>query len=265
MNKLSVVLVGTVVALILGSCTSSPGSPQDTPSSAAVQPSSSPSPSDSSGDGLDDLKAIDDAVRLIHRDAFAVVSEATWTERVDQLRTELPGLSPDERIVAMAGLAGLLDTHTQYFSEADERIFNAWLYRFPEGLYVVAADDQSLVGTRLVAVNETPIATIERKVRDLIPADNSERAAEQRLGPRLSRLPARPGSHRQRGQRRLHGGGTRRRVAVRSPSRAPTSAASSRRTTCSVRWGAIRPRRCVDAVRRCGAASTSATRPSCWP
>jgi AraC-like DNA-binding protein len=91
-------------------------------------------------------------------------------------------MAPDQRIVAMAGLAGLLDTHTQFFSESNERIFIASVYRFPEGLFVVAADDQSLVGSRLLAVDGTPVEMIEPRIRVLIPGDNeSARTMLRRL------------------------------------------------------------------------------------
>lgn len=170
MNTLSLVLAVTASAC-LAACTSNT-SGQDAPSPSVTQPSSSPSSAAQSADWLDDLAAIDSAVRDSHADPFAVVPEEVWTQQVERLKKQFPSLTPEQRIVAMAGLAGLLDTHTQYFSEANERIFNAGLYRFPEGLFVGVADDDSLVGSRLVAVNGTPIKQIERKIRDLIPADN---------------------------------------------------------------------------------------------
>ena len=171
MRRLGTATAVAALALLLVSCSSTPA-PTTSPTSPTVLPSAAASSRSPAADGLADLAAIDDAVRHTHNDAFAVISEAAWTKHVDDLKASLPGMSADQRVVALAGLAGLLDTHTQFFPTSNERIFNAYLYRFPEGLYVVTADDASLVGSRLVAVDGTPVATIEPQVRALIPGDN---------------------------------------------------------------------------------------------
>ena len=45
-------------------------------------------------------------------------------------------------------------------------------YRFPEGWFVVRAKDESLVGSRLVAIGDTPMDDVEAMLRPLGPADN---------------------------------------------------------------------------------------------
>ena len=171
MRRRAVTVAGAAV-LVLSACTSAPNATTSTSPTVTTSESAPSSASSSGPQPGDDLAAIDDAVRHVHADAFAAVPEATWARRVAELRATWPGLEPDQRVVGLAGLAGLLDTHTQFFPTSDERIFDAYLYRFPEGLYVVAADDASLVGSRLLAVGTTPVTTIEPRVRGLIPGDN---------------------------------------------------------------------------------------------
>jgi Tol biopolymer transport system component len=120
---------------------------------------------------ISDLEAIDSAVRNVHADPFAVVPEAMWSARVAELENAFPSLDDNERIVGMASLAGLLDTHTQFFGP-DQRIYDVWLYRFSDGLFVIAADDPSLVGARLVSINGVAAADVEARIRPLLPGDN---------------------------------------------------------------------------------------------
>lgn len=118
-----------------------------------------------------DLELIDTSVRKLHADPFAVVPEAEWSARVAELKESFPTLNNDERIVGMASLAGLLDTHTQYFGP-EQRIYDVWFYRFSDGLFVIAAKDPSLIGARLVSINGVAAADVEARIRPLLPGDN---------------------------------------------------------------------------------------------
>ena len=46
------------------------------------------------------------------------------------------------------------------------------VYPFADGWFVIAADDRSLIGSRLVAIGSTPVAQVEAALRPLVPADN---------------------------------------------------------------------------------------------
>ena len=122
---------------------------------------------------ISDLEAIDSGVRELHADPFAVVPEATWSARVAELEKAFPTLNDDERIVGMARLAGLLDTHTQFFTSPDQRQHDVLLYRFSDGLFVIAATDPSLVGARLLSINDVAADEVETaRIRPLLPGDN---------------------------------------------------------------------------------------------
>jgi hypothetical protein len=182
-------LVGT--ALAIAGC----GSPDDSSSASSTTPATTPATTSqevppvatdptTTVDSLvettisladdtwvSDLELIDTSVRKLHADPFAVVPEAEWSARVAELQESFPTLSNDERIVGMASLAGLLDTHTQYFGP-DQRLYDVWLYRFAEGLSVIGAKDPSLIGARLIAINGVAAADVEARIRPLLPADN---------------------------------------------------------------------------------------------
>ncbi len=120
---------------------------------------------------VSDLELIDASVRNLHADPFAVVPESEWNAKVAELEESFSTLNNDERIVGMASLAGLLDTHTQYFGP-DQRVYDVWLYRFSDGMFVVAAKDPTLIGARLVSINGVDAAEVEARIRPLVPGDN---------------------------------------------------------------------------------------------
>lgn len=120
---------------------------------------------------ISDLDKIDAVVRERHDDPFSVVSEADWSARLAELKGLFPAATPDERIVGMASLLGLLDSHTQFFNP-DQVMYEVLLYRFSDGVFVIAASDPSMVGWRLESINGTSVVDIEALLQPLIPADN---------------------------------------------------------------------------------------------
>ncbi len=120
---------------------------------------------------ISDLDQIDARVRERHNDPFSVVSEADWSARLAELKKSFPAATPDERIVGMASLAGLLDTHTQFWSP-DQTMYEVLLYRFTDGVFVIAASDPSMIGWRLESINGMSVVDLEALMQPLIPADN---------------------------------------------------------------------------------------------
>ena len=78
------------------------------------------------------------------------------------------------RIIA---LLGPRNGHTGLFpgdpaQRAELHLYPLRLYDFADGLYVVDAADASLVGSRLVAIDGTPVAKVFELVEPLVPRDN---------------------------------------------------------------------------------------------
>jgi len=174
------VLATLAIAMLAGACggsTSSSGpSPVTTaaatPSAAAV---SSGGPSASTASSAEqwaaDLDQLDAEVRAHHPNPFKINPETAWVAKLAELRTSLPAASRDQQIVGLASLVGLLDTHSSLDVD-DLRMYDVLLYRFPEGWFVDAARDPTLIGDRLVSINGHSAADIETLMRPLVPADN---------------------------------------------------------------------------------------------
>ena len=190
MNKSLAILALGVVTLTNAACAVSPSSTESAstqatsaPTSVSITGTTSPdtsvptaataSATTTAADDtwIGDLELIDTTLRTMHNDPFAVVPEAVWSARIDQLEQSFPTMSHDQRIVGFGSLVGLLDTHTQFFSPR-QRTYEVWLYEFSDGWFVVAAKDASLVGAQLVSINGTSAADVAAAVYPLIPADN---------------------------------------------------------------------------------------------
>ena len=169
-------LVATIclIGLVSAACASAAPAPASTASveapSVASTTAASPSASPSGSAWTADLASLDATVRANHPNAFAIHPESEWTAKLAELETTLPGATPDEQFVQLQGLVGLLDSHSGLFGPT--HLYPISAYRFPEGWFVVRAKDESLVGSRLVAIGDTSIDDVEAMLRPLAPADN---------------------------------------------------------------------------------------------
>jgi tetratricopeptide (TPR) repeat protein len=99
---------------------------------------------------------------------------------VARLREQIPRLSDVKIAVEMQKVTAILTTsHTEVFLHRQPRAFkfpeplpvNLWI--FPEGVYVVEAENEykSLVGSRITAVDGTPIEQAIKKLQPLVPSE----------------------------------------------------------------------------------------------
>lgn len=145
-----------------------PLAPSVKPSAVALSPS--PSGALTAADWAEDLAQLDKAVRASHPSPFTIHPETEWVAKLAGLKESLPEADPDEQIVLMASLVGLLDTHS--WLTAASHHYGVLVYPFADGWFVVRAVDPALVGSRLVSIGGTPVADIEAALRPLVPADN---------------------------------------------------------------------------------------------
>jgi hypothetical protein len=166
-----------VSALLVGACSGVPSASLVPPTAASpvaaaspIAPSASPSLTPEAA-WAEDLAFFDEAVRAHHPDPFAINPESAWVARLAALRTSLPTTEPDEQLVQLASLTGLLDTHS-WLDAKEVHAYGVLFYPFADGWWTIRATDPSLVGTRLVSIGGTPIEEIEAALRPLVPADN---------------------------------------------------------------------------------------------
>jgi len=163
------IVIGLMAVLAPG-CAATPTKPSSAPTGSPARVSPAASAATSGPSWAKDLAFIDAQVRERHPDPFAINPEAAWVAKLAELEKSLPDAAPDEQLAQLAGLSGLLDTHSSLVGAF--HYYPAFAYRFPEGWFVVVARDESLVGSRLVSIGGTPVEQIESTLRPLVPADN---------------------------------------------------------------------------------------------
>ena len=101
-------------------------------------------------------------------------SETEWSTRLAEVGAAIDTATPDEQIALISSLVGLLDTHSAFVDIPGGRYFYGLLpYRFSDGWYIVRARDESLVGSRLEAINGIPIEDVVQRLTPLAPHDNA--------------------------------------------------------------------------------------------
>jgi hypothetical protein len=158
-----------LIAVFVVACGSVPSAAPPTGASTPVaQGSAGPAAT-----ALGDLDQLDTFVRTTHVAPFVIHTEAEWKARLDQIRPKLAAApTADERLVLVASLVGLLDTHSGLGLDGGFNEYPIFLYHFTEGWYVIAAVDPTLVGARLVSIGGHPVADVEATLRPLVPHDN---------------------------------------------------------------------------------------------
>jgi hypothetical protein len=129
----------------------------------------------------DDVRLLMQRIREIHPSPFHATPEPAFQAAADNLAARAPGLSPDQLLVELMRFTCLLgerDGHSGIFPlDSSHRrvlhLFPLFLYKFSDGLFVVAAPGHSpLVGSKLLAIDGVPVDALEQKVRPLVPRDN---------------------------------------------------------------------------------------------
>jgi hypothetical protein len=129
----------------------------------------------------DDVRLLMERIRTAHPDPFHATPEAAFQAAADGLAARADGLSPDQLLVELMRFSCLLgerDGHSGIFplDSSNRRVlhlFPLYLYKFSDGLFVVAAPGrESLVGSKVLALDGIPADELERQVRPLVPRDN---------------------------------------------------------------------------------------------
>jgi len=129
----------------------------------------------------DDVRLLMERIRAAHPEPFHATPEPAFQAATDQLAARADSLSPDQLLVELMRFTCLLgerDGHSGIFPLDSSHgrvlhLFPLYLYKFADGLFVVAAPGrESLVGSKVLALDGIPAAELERQVRPLVPRDN---------------------------------------------------------------------------------------------
>lgn len=106
-----------------------------------------------------------------HRHPFHLISQAAFEAKVAELSARLPELSDDAAIVGLRGIAASIgDGHTFVLSPPRPK-FPVEFCWFDADLTVVraATAHRTLIGARLAAIGEHPVAAVQSRLQGLIP------------------------------------------------------------------------------------------------
>jgi hypothetical protein len=127
-----------------------------------------------------ELRGLVVRMEQVHPNLYHSVTRARLRAEVAQLAERAPSLSRPQLVVGLMRVVGLLgerDGHSGLYplDPHHPRTLHAYplkLYWFPDGLYVIDADDRSLVGARLATIEGVPADDVIAAVRPLMTRDN---------------------------------------------------------------------------------------------
>jgi Peptidase family S41 len=123
-----------------------------------------------------DVELLLQELERIHPNPYHAVSRAELRAAADELNARLPSLNDNQMLVELMRLLARLgerDGHAGVAFFAKAHLYPVYLYRFPEGVFVVAAIKRpSLVGARLLAIAGRPVDEVLRLVEPIMTRDN---------------------------------------------------------------------------------------------
>jgi len=124
-----------------------------------------------------------------HANAFHFISRQQYQAEVTELDRKLDSLNSDEIYVGLDRIANSIgDGHTYVSLPADDAFLPIRLARFGNELRVVAAGSgyESALGSRVLRINDTPIAQAHALIYSLTPADETAALREARANDLLT-------------------------------------------------------------------------------
>ncbi len=132
-------------------------------------------------DAASDVRLVAETIESVHPDPFRSVSRQKFESEVNDLARRAPTLSRNELLVELLRVIASLgprNGHTGLFPldpghRNELHLYPLRLYDFADGVFVVdEAGDLGVVGSRLVAIDGTPLGRVLELVRPLVPHDN---------------------------------------------------------------------------------------------
>ncbi len=127
-----------------------------------------------------DLDVLLEQLERIHPEPFHGIARADWVAQLEQLRTDLETLTPEQALVELTLLVALLsregrDGHQLTLAQTDSErdVLPIKTYEFDDGVYVTAAMEgyEALVGRRIVGLGGHPIDDVLDALEPLVARD----------------------------------------------------------------------------------------------
>jgi hypothetical protein len=123
----------------------------------------------------EDLQVMAEQMEARHPNLFWRVSEEDFRQAVNDLDAEIPYLTDNQIIIGLTRIVALIDGHTHLGLLQPEVGFGVYplrLYWFNDGLFVVDAEDESIIGARLIEINGYEVEEINGRITPLVQHDN---------------------------------------------------------------------------------------------
>ena len=135
----------------------------------------------STAEWREDVHAVATQLPARHKNLFHHVSREVFEREIARLESDLPNLDGPAVVVRVMRLTALVgDGHTGIHLPSTFRTYPFGLRRFGNEFRVIrtTAGADSALGMRLVAIGETPIATVGAMIDSLLPQDETARLRE---------------------------------------------------------------------------------------
>jgi hypothetical protein len=134
---------------------------------------------------IEDLRYLADRMAVVHPRLFEMIPKERLEAQVAELERQIPHLDENRikweiyRIVTLPN-----DAHTYiniFVNKLDWHMMPLKLWLFPEGLYVLDAgrEERGLIGTRIVAIENTPVEDAYRMLRPYLSAESESHWKER--------------------------------------------------------------------------------------
>ncbi len=135
-----------------------------------------------------DIDSLVTQMEAIHPDLFHGVPKETFDAQVEDLVAATPTLTDDEILVGMMRLVAVISSHGRdghmglWPPDNPEAVhrFPVRLWEFPDGLYVTAAQNAGLVGSKVRSVDGVPIREVLQRLDPVVPRDNASNLRDAR-------------------------------------------------------------------------------------
>jgi hypothetical protein len=139
--------------------------------------SASPDPTSDPATAAADLDLLLELLEVIHPEPFHGVPRDEWVARLREIQEALPELTPEETMVKVMALVGMLsregrDGHQIAFPPAGGPMLPMRVFEFSDGLFVTDALDSELVGARITALAGHPIDDVLAALEPLVARDS---------------------------------------------------------------------------------------------
>lgn len=125
-----------------------------------------------------DLDTLAAAIRARMPYVEAAYDADVLVQRLDSLKQVAPGQTRDQRLMSLFGLVNAPAPGTGHtYIDADQRALG-WralpieMYRFDDGVYVIACADSTVIGSEVLAVGDTPIDRVYDRLAPYTGSDN---------------------------------------------------------------------------------------------